>query len=208
MRLVIVAGTAVALTVVACARSSSGTAATATPVAQAASPVGAAPAGGAQPARPRPAPPSPMRLDTLRKQAIAEVLATIKGRENEPAGTVFKNVKLHKDMPAKAFLEMMDVDYSRSMSFLCTNCHMENGNWASDERKNKVIARQMERMQRDVNAKYLVNVKELDDEIPKVTCTMCHRGTPHMPNTMDVPSQPVPQRRRDVPMPMQKVKGR
>ena len=203
MRVLLAVGTLAAITIVACARSSTTTPATATPVAQTPAPANAnAPAG--QTARTRTPPPSPMKLDTLRRQAVAEVLASIKGRENEPAGTVFKNVKLFKDMPAKQFVEKMDNDYGRSLSFACTNCHMENGNWASDERKNKVIARQMERMQRDLDAKYLVKVKELDEEIPRVTCTMCHRGTPHMPNTMDVPTAPVPQRRRDVPSPMQK----
>ena len=164
--------------------------ATATPIAQ--SP---APAASGAPA-PRRQPVSPMKLDTVRKQAIAELLATLKGRENEPAGVVFKNVKLHKDMPVKDFLTMMDEQYGRGLSFACTNCHMDNGDYASDTRKNKVIARQMERMQRDIDAKYIAKVKELDDPRPKTTCVMCHRGTPHMPNTMDVPTAPVPQRKR------------
>lgn len=198
MRLALAAGSFAAITILACARGAT-TPATATPVAQSATP---APSG--QPTRTRTPPPSPMKLDTLRRQAVAEVLASIKGRENQPAGAVFKNVKLFRDMPARQFVEKMDSDYGRSLSFACTNCHMENGNWASDERKNKVIARQMERMQRDLDAKYLVKVNELDEEIPRVTCTMCHRGTPHMPNTMDVPNATVPQRRRDVPSPMQK----
>lgn len=91
---------------------------------------------------------------------------------------------------------MMDEQYGRGLSFACTNCHMDNGDYASDERKNKVIARQMERMQRDIDSKYIEKVKELDDPRPKTTCVMCHRGTPHMPNTMDVPTAPVPQRKR------------
>lgn len=173
----------------ACARAQQEVAvATATPIAQ-------APAAGGAPAQRR-QPVSPMKLDTLRKQAIAELLATLQGRENEPAGAVFKNVKLHKDMPVKDFLTMMDEQYGRSLSFACTNCHMDNGDYASDTRKNKVIARQMERMQRDIDAKYIAKVKELDDPRPKTTCVMCHRGTPHMPNTMDVPTAPVPQRKR------------
>lgn len=161
-----------------------------------ATPIAAAP--GAAPAAPavRRPPPSPMKLDTTRREAIAELMATLKGRENEPAGVVFKNVKLHKTMPVREFLTMMDEQYGRGLGMTCTNCHMDNKDYASDERKNKVIARQMERMQRDIDSKYIAKVKELDDPRPKTTCVMCHRGTTHMPNTMDVPTAPVPQRKR------------
>ena len=190
MRLSIAAALVATSALLACARSQQEVAvATATPVA---APAGAAPAAPT----PRRQPVSPMKLDTVRKEAIATLMATLKGRENEPAGAVFKNVKLHKTMPVKEFLTMMDEQYGRGLSFACTNCHMDNGDYASDERKNKVIARQMERMQRDIDSKYIEKVKELDDPRPKTTCVMCHRGTPHMPNTMDVPTAPVPQRKR------------
>jgi len=191
MRSYLAAALVATTALLACARTQQEAAvATATPIAQA-----PAPAAGGAPA-PRRQPVSPMKLDTVRKQAIAELMATLKGRENEPAGVVFKNVKLHKDMPVQEFLTMMDEQYGRGLSFACTNCHMDNGDYASDERKNKVIARQMERMQRDIDSKYVAKVKELDDPRPKTTCVMCHRGTTHMPNTMDVPTAPVPQRKR------------
>lgn len=181
----------------ACARSSSEA-----PVAEArpiAAPAGAAGgASGVAPAQPAPRrqPVSPMKQDTVRKAEVAALLATLQGRENEPAGAVFKNVKLHKAMPAKEFLTMMDEQYGRGLGFTCSNCHLDNKDYASDERKNKVIARQMERMQRDIDAKYIAKVKELDDPRPKTTCVMCHRGVTHMPNTMDVPASPPPQRKR------------
>lgn len=190
MRSYIVAALVATTTLLACARTQQEAAvATATPVA---APAGAAPAASA----PRRQPVSPMKQDTVRKEAIATLMATLKGRENEPAGTVFKNVKLHKAMPVQEFLTMMDEQYGRGLGMACTNCHMDNGDYASDERKNKVIARQMERMQREIDSKYIAKVKELDDPRPKTTCVMCHRGTTHMPNTMDVPTAPVPQRKR------------
>lgn len=190
MRSTLAAALLVAATAVACARTQQeAPVAAATPLAAA---PGAAPAAPAQ----RRQPVSPMKMDTVRRDAIATLMATLKGRESEPAGVVFKNVKLHKDMPVKEFLTMMDEQYGRGLGFTCANCHMDNGNYASDERKNKVIARQMERMQRDIDSKYIAKVKELDDPRPKTTCVMCHRGTPHMPNTMDVPTAPVPQRKR------------
>ncbi|MFY7923629.1 MAG: c-type cytochrome [Gemmatimonas sp.] len=192
MRLKSAAAVLVAATAMACARAKQDAAvATATPLAAAPS----APGTPTTPAQRR-QPVSPMKMDTVRQQAIATLMATLKGRENEPAGVVFKNVKLHKDLPVTDFLAMMDEQYGRGLGFTCVNCHMDNGDYASDERKNKVIARQMERMQRDIDSKYIAKVKELDDPRPKTTCVMCHRGTPHMPNTMDVPTAPVPQRKR------------
>ncbi|WP_396214798.1 c-type cytochrome [Gemmatimonas sp.] len=190
MRSMLAAALLAAVTATACARTQQEA-----PVA-AAVPIAAA--AGAAPAAPTPRrqPVSPMKMDTVRRDAVATLLATLKGREHEPAGVVFKNVKLHKDMPVREFLSMMDEQYGRGLGFTCVNCHMDNGDYASDERKNKVIARQMERMQRDIDNKYIAKVKELDDPRPKTTCVMCHRGTPHMPNTMDVPTAPVAQRKR------------
>ncbi|MCE2901773.1 MAG: c-type cytochrome [Gemmatimonas sp.] len=180
----------VAAAMAACARTQQeAPVAEARPIAAAAGAPATAPAQRRQPV-------SPMKQDTVRKQAIAELMAALQGRENEPAGVVFKNVKLHKSMPAREFLTMMDEQYGRGLGMTCTNCHLDNKDYASDERKNKVIARQMERMQRDIDAKYIAKVKELDDPRPKTTCVMCHRGVTHMPNTMDVPEVAPPQRKR------------
>ena len=153
-------------------------------------------AAAARPPAPRRVPPTPMKLDTLRREAVAEVMATIVGRENEPAGTVFKNVKLHKAMPAKEFVTMMDEQFGRGLGFNCTSCHMDNKDYASDARKDKIIAMQMIKLQRAIDAKYIAKVKELDDPRPKTTCVMCHRGAGHLTNEMDVPTAPVPQRKR------------
>ena len=175
---------------VACARSAKeGAVQEARPIASA---EGAAP----RPQGPRRVPPTPMKLDTLRREAVAKLMATLVGRENEPAGTVFKNVKLHKTMPAKEFVTMMDEQFGRGLGFNCTSCHMDNGDYASDARKDKIIAMQMIKMQRDIDAKYIAKVKELDDPRPKTTCVMCHRGAGHLTNEMDVPTAPVPQRNR------------
>ena len=153
-------------------------------------------AASARPQGPRRIPPTPMKLDTLRREAVAELMATLVGRENEPAGTVFKNVKLHKTMPAKEFVTMMDEQFGRGLGVNCTGCHMDNKDYASDARKDKIIARQMVKMQRDIDAKYIAKVKELDEPRPKSTCVMCHRGATHLTTEMDVPTAPVPLRKR------------
>ena len=163
---------------------------------QAARPIASAEGAAPRPQSPRRVPPTPMKLDTLRREAVAELMATLVGRENEPAGTVFKNVKLHKTMPAKEFVTMMDEQFGRGLGVNCTGCHMDNKDYASDARKDKIIALQMIKMQRDIDAKYIAKVKELDDPRPKTTCVMCHRGAGHLTTEMDVPTAPVPQRKR------------
>ena len=62
---------------------------------QEARPIASADGAAPRPQAPRRVPPTPMKLDTLRREAVAALMATLVGRENEPAGTVFKNVKLH-----------------------------------------------------------------------------------------------------------------
>lgn len=149
--------------------------------------------GGAAPAGPRraPAPPNWERQDSVRKALVAEVLRSVAGRENEPAGKVFKNVQVNKNMPASEFLAMMNEQYGRSIGASCTGCHTNTNvegvlkiDWADDAPKKKQIARQMERMTQVIN-KDLSRVKELDQPYVKTSCVMCHRGAEHMPNTME-----------------------
>jgi hypothetical protein len=148
------------------------------------------PPGAPQGVRRAPAPPNWERQDSVRKALINEVLASIPGRENEPAGKVFKNVKLNKDMPVKQFLTMMDEQYGRSVGASCTGCHQStnvNGvlkvDWANENNKKKQISRLMESMTQDINRDLKKNTG-LDEDYPKATCVMCHRGAEHMPNTM------------------------
>ncbi len=167
-------------------------------------PPGGAP-GGPQTVRRAPQPPNWERQDSVRKALMAEVLASVPGRENEPAGKVFKNVKLNKDMPVKQFLTMMDEQYGRSVGASCTGCHVNqnvNGvlkvDYANENSKKKQISRLMESMTQDINRDLKKNTG-LDEDYPKATCVMCHRGTEHMPNTMKQPKNtdpPPPTRQR------------
>jgi hypothetical protein len=140
---------------------------------------------GAQAARPRP---NPYLQDSIRVATIAEIMTSIAGHENEPAGKVFKNVLLHKDMPAKDLLKKMDEEYGRGLGAVCTNCHVAK-EWDKDTKKNKNITREMEKMTRTINEASLAKTKDLDDDFPKATCVMCHRGTAHMPNTLPKPTR-------------------
>jgi len=165
-----VAVTVLALVAIACARTRPAAPAPAPTPVVATRPVGAPPGPGRRP------PPNPMQQDTVRRAMVDSILATIRGREDEPAGTVFKNVTLLKDMPAGEFLRTMDTQYGRGLGWTCSNCHVA-GRFEDDSRKNKKIARQMQRMQNYINGTALPRVKELDAEYEKTSCTMCHRGS-------------------------------
>jgi hypothetical protein len=139
-------------------------------------------------------PPNPMAQDTVRRKLVDSVLASIAGRENEPAGTVFKNVKVLKDMPAGQFVRQMDTLYGRALGYTCANCHVI-GQYDGDTRKNKRNARDMQVMVNYINSTQLANMKELDEDYTHVSCATCHTGNGHPKNTMAVPApstQPLP----------------
>src|SRR6478672_2408511 len=139
---------------------------------------------GGPPANRRP--PNPMTQDTIRRKLVDSILVAIAGKENQPAGTVFKNVKVLKDMPAGEFVKMMDTVYGRGLGQSCGNCHVI-GQFDGDTRKNKRIARDMQVMENYINTMQLPNIKELDEDYPKVSCVTCHAGSSHVKNTMAVP---------------------
>lgn len=132
-------------------------------------------------------PPNPMAQDTARRKQVDSILVAIKGRESEPAGDVFKNVKILKSMRAGEFVRQMDTIYGRGLGMTCANCHVV-GQYDGDTRKNKRIAREMQTMEDYINTVQLANIKELDEDFHKVSCVTCHAGTAHARNTMAVPS--------------------
>jgi hypothetical protein len=79
----------------------------------------------------------------------------------------FKNVKLLGDMPASRFLDTMGV-FSMSLGAHCEQCHVQT-DFSSDDKKEKVVARQMIEMTNGVNEKTFNGRME-------VRCYTCHRG--------------------------------
>lgn len=114
-------------------------------------------------------------LAGVRATAVQQVLATIAGKEDQPAGQVFKNVQLYKDMPAKKFVVMMDSTFGRALSNNCTNCHVVT-DWADDSRQGKVRTRVMVNMVNAINADHLTKLPAGRGGPPTVTCMTCHRG--------------------------------
>lgn len=105
---------------------------------------------------------------------VTELLAAIKGKENKPAGEVFKNVKLLKDVPAGRLLRIMDIGYARSLGVGCDHCHVED-RWEADEKRPKLAAREMIQMLKRINDE-LAMMENIDNNEPAVNCTTCHRG--------------------------------
>ncbi len=108
---------------------------------------------------------------------VAKLREAIKGKENEPAEKVFKNLQMTsmRSAPAARILAIMEFGYARSLGVNCTHCHVP-GKWESDEKPQKNIAREMAGMVAMLNSQTLKGIKNLKGPTPTVNCTTCHRG--------------------------------
>ena len=108
------------------------------------------------------------------KKAIAKLEASIKGKENAPAESVWKNIKGFTGMPAGRVLKVMEMGFSPALGVNCLHCHKAD-DYASDDKRPKRAAREMMAYTGAVNTR-LREVKELQSKEPAVNCTTCHRG--------------------------------
>ncbi len=109
------------------------------------------------------------------EKALIELREFIKGDEDLPSSEVYKNIKNLKGVPAGRLLRIMEFGYSRSLGVTCTHCH-DPSDWSSDEKKEKIITREMVNMTADINNELLSKIKSLSDRRVAVNCTTCHRG--------------------------------
>lgn len=108
-------------------------------------------------------------------EAIAKLREQIKGRENEPAEKVFKNIQTLKAVPAGRFLAIMEMGFARSLGVNCAHCHAPE-KWEAEDKPQKQIAREMWTMTGKINGEHLKNIRNLKSASPTVNCTTCHRG--------------------------------
>jgi len=108
------------------------------------------------------------------KRMADEVRQSIAGKEEQPAKDVFKNVQIFGEMPAGRMVRMMEMGWSRALGVDCSHCHVP-GNFASDEKRAKNVARGMVGLVGTIRAK-LKTIEALGDDNPVVNCTTCHRG--------------------------------
>jgi len=110
----------------------------------------------------------------LRSRAVATLLQRIAGKENAPADSVFQNIKSLKGVPAGRFLAIMNEGFGHGLGVSCGFCHVP-GQWASDQKPNKAVARDMLAMVTRVNAD-IKSMSNLPDSAPRIGCMTCHRG--------------------------------
>src|SRR5688572_32130124 len=118
--------------------------------------------------------PAPAAFDQA--AAIAKLREQIKGRENELAPAVFKNIQTMKNTPAGRLLSVMEMGFARSLGVDCTHCHVPD-KWEAEDKTQKQTARDMSAMVSTINRDLLKNIKNLKSETPIVNCTTCHRGS-------------------------------
>lgn len=87
----------------------------------------------------------------------------------EPAGEVYENVTVFGDVPANQLREIM-TEFRTALGVGCEHCHVA-GNWAADDRIEKLMARVMADMRWNLEANYFMGRTA-------VTCWTCHRGAP------------------------------
>ncbi|HYH08283.1 MAG TPA: photosynthetic reaction center cytochrome c subunit family protein [Thermoanaerobaculia bacterium] len=105
---------------------------------------------------------------------VQDLLAAIAGKENKPAGEVFRNVKMMKDVPAGRFVRIMDTGFAKSLGVGCEHCHVTD-RWEADEKRPKRATREMMKLVRQINDT-LADMQDIDNADATVNCTTCHRG--------------------------------
>lgn len=109
-----------------------------------------------------------------RDSLVAITMERIKGRENAPAESVWKNIQVMKGRTAQQVLRSMN-GMGRSLGVSCRHCHIEN-HWAEEDKQAKHVARNMMRMTAALNDSLIPSYQWPRDDKPRVSCFTCHRG--------------------------------
>ena len=120
------------------------------------------------------------RIDSLedeRQRYIKEILNSIKGKESVMADSIFKNINTFtgdQSIKVTHFLAVMDY-WGEALGVSCNGCH-NTKDWASDEKKEKNMARGMYNLRQIINKEISVNIENEGKIKPLVNCGTCHRG--------------------------------
>jgi Photosynthetic reaction centre cytochrome C subunit len=120
-------------------------------------------------------PSTPEAIKQLNDEQVAAVSKLIAGKEDQPAETVFKNIKILTGVPAGKLVMIMQFGYSRSLGTSCAHCHV-TGEWAKDDKAPKQITRDMANMTHTIIFDQLRNIDGIKNRNPIINCTTCHRG--------------------------------
>jgi len=108
-----------------------------------------------------------------RERVVSGMLQRIAGKEKAPAESVFQNIKTLKGIPAGQLLTIMNESFGHGLGVSCSFCHVP-GQWASDQKPNKDVAREMVAMVGRLNTD-LKSIRNLPDSNPMMGCITCHR---------------------------------
>jgi len=118
---------------------------------------------------------------TLIAAGIA-VTITVCATASAPPGE-FKNLKvLPKNISSKELSKIMVDDFADGLGVSCGFCHAENKDthkpdYASDEKPEKKIAREMMRMTGKINKRFFkIDHPQFGNATLAVTCSTCHNG--------------------------------
>lgn len=120
--------------------------------------------------------------------ALAKLRESIKGKEQEPAEKVFKNIQIFKGRPAAQVLGIMQMGFTRAISANCTYCHTPE-DWSSDHKSKKQVAREMWTMTQNINNQSLKAIKNISEKAT-INCMTCHRGQKTPAISMPPPNPP------------------
>jgi len=115
-----------------------------------------------------------------RDSGEAMLLRRIAGRENAPAESVFKNIKVMKGIPAGRLVRIMNAGFGRSLGVSCGYCHVPP-NWELDDKEEKNTARLMWTMTGAINRDYISKVPVDSGPRPAVNCMTCQQEMPRPP---------------------------
>lgn len=110
------------------------------------------------------------------------------GRDDKPAGEVFKNVQTLKNMPAGRLVGVMN-GWTKALGVKCNHCHTL-GAWEKEDVPAKQIARDMVALTSRINGESLKEIKNLKSERPSISCYTCHRGAVKPETAPAPPAQP------------------
>ncbi len=122
-----------------------------------------------------------------RDSLAKELMLKYTGKENAPAESVFKNIKILKGITVENLVRRMNLGYGRSLGVRCQHCHVL-GHWDEEDKPTKQIARDMMLMTGKINEELLPAIKNIKSEKPGVNCGTCHRGVAR-PGTGPMASQ-------------------
>ena len=111
------------------------------------------------------------------------VIAPVSAQPPTPTVVDSPTVKVLTGLLAPQFQEEMNF-ITQALGVTCATCHAR-GNFASDEKPEKLTARRMLEMTKGINKQFFPDHKPKDGEsvLGRVTCYTCHQGerTPKLP---------------------------